>query len=280
MENKLVQFDPIKAQIAEYKQANENLVFDYEDKQGNKDARSHVAKLRKVKTALKAIHKEVKAGALAECQAIDKENRDLHAEVEEMIDVHAVPIKRIEEAEANELRLKAEAMAAEQAAEQERQRKELEEREAALAVKEAEMQAKEDAIKLAADKARFETEQAEREKEIAEEAKVKAEQEAANKIKAAEDAAANAKAQAEADAKAREEARTRAEREKEDKRIAAEAIAADAERRRVEDVKHRDQVEAEIKQDIVKQCIMSEDDVEIIMDVLRFGKIRHLTITY
>ena len=138
----------------------------------------------------------------------------------------------------------------------------------------------EDAIKLEAERIRFNAEQIKLQDKIAEEAKAKAEQDAADRIKAAEDAAANAKAQAEADAKAREEARTRAERQEKDKKIAAEAIAADAERRRVEDVKHRDQVEAEIKQDIVKQCIMSEDDVEIIMDVLRFGKIRHLTITY
>ena len=49
---------------------------------------------------------------------------------------------------------------------------------------------------------------------------------------------------------------------------------------RVADVKHRDRVEEETKGDIISECVMAADDVEIIMDALRSGKIRHIRIVY
>ena len=50
--NELVVFDPVKAELAEYKKQNASLDFDYEDPQGNKDARSHIYKLRQAKTKI------------------------------------------------------------------------------------------------------------------------------------------------------------------------------------------------------------------------------------
>ena len=86
--NELVVFDPVKAELAEYKKENASLVFDYEDPQGNKDARSHIYKLRQAKTKIADIHKEAKAEAWGICKLLDGEKNDLTAEVEAMIDFH------------------------------------------------------------------------------------------------------------------------------------------------------------------------------------------------
>ena len=95
----ITKFNALRAEVAKYKERNKTLVFDYRDPQGNKDARSHVFKLRKMKTMVTDVHREVKAEALAACQAIDAEKRFLISEVEEMIEVHAAPIKAIEQAD-------------------------------------------------------------------------------------------------------------------------------------------------------------------------------------
>ena len=49
LDTALVQYEPIKADIAKLKKENATLVFDYESAKGNKLARSHVAQLRTLK---------------------------------------------------------------------------------------------------------------------------------------------------------------------------------------------------------------------------------------
>lgn len=171
--NEIVVFDEVEITLAEYKAANETIIFDYRDSEGNKAARSHIAKLRKVKTKIADIHKEAKAEALAVCKALDGKKRELTGEVEEMITVHKAPLDEIE---------------AEQQAKIDAEKHRLEEEEAK---RQTELEAREEAVrvaeaKIAAEKA--ETERAEREKHIAEEAAAKAKSEAEAKAKAEADA--------------------------------------------------------------------------------------------
>ncbi len=95
--NDLVVFDKVKAEIEAYKEENRALVFDYEDPGDNKEARSHVHKLRGVKTQVTAVHKDLKAEALAFCRTVDAKKKELIGEVDEMIEVHAAPIKAIQD---------------------------------------------------------------------------------------------------------------------------------------------------------------------------------------
>ncbi len=257
MENQLVQFDEVRATIAKYKRENANLVFNYEDPQENKDARSHVFKLRKAKTRISEVHKTTKAEALAVCQAIDKEKRVLIADVEEMIEVHAAPIRAIEEKARAEFAKIAREEEAKRQAEEEQRQKEREAREAEVARREAEAEAKEDAIIAEQDRVRREAEQVEREKRIA------------------NDATAKAKADAETKAKNIEDARIAKEAAKK----AEQARLAEIERKRVADKANRANREGEV-------CIALNDvihDLAVagkVKDAICDGKIPNVTINY
>lgn len=259
-ESNLAVFDEVRAEMAVYKAENEKLVFDYEDPQGNKDARSHVAKLRRVKTKIADVHKLAKAEALAVCQAIDGEKRLLIADMEEMIEVHAAPVREIEERKKAEIAAKAEA----ERLEAERIRREREEailkqaeevnrREAELKAKEAELKAKEDAIKA-------EEERKAREAQIVANAAVAARREA--------EAKAQAKIQAAENARLAKEAAEKAEQE----RLAA------IEKARIEDQEHRSNVENGIVDQIAK--LTGEDIAIQLVTVIAKGGIKNLTITY
>jgi len=50
-EQNITAYDPFRAQLKELERWNSQAVFDYEDEKGNKEARSHVYKLRKTKSA-------------------------------------------------------------------------------------------------------------------------------------------------------------------------------------------------------------------------------------
>lgn len=89
-------FEPIKAQLAELKQHNDTLVFDYESKAGNKQARSHVNSIRLVKGNLERARKEAKQAALEYGRAVDKEAKSIEDELEAMISVHANKLAEIE----------------------------------------------------------------------------------------------------------------------------------------------------------------------------------------
>lgn len=92
----IVAYDPFREQLNELKKANETIVFDYESEAGNKDARSHVAKLRKSKSAVEKKRKEIKAPVLERASVIDTEAKEIIAEVESMIEVHVKPLEAVE----------------------------------------------------------------------------------------------------------------------------------------------------------------------------------------
>ena len=249
----LVKFDEVEATLAEAEIQNKTLTFDYEDPKGNHEARSHIFQLRTVKTRTAAIHKAVKADALAFGRACDEKKRAIIARIDAMIDVHAAPLNAIEN------RKEAERLAAEKAieearlADEARKQKEIEDREAELARKQAgldrkqlELEAKERAIE--AEEAR--TKQAALVKEAAENARQEAE----------------ARARAEAEAEKADAERIR-------------ATKAEAERHRIMNKEHR----AEIQREVVEALIVLTGDdgiAVIIVAAIDAGKVPHLTIQY
>ena len=217
--------------LMQYRDINKTIVFEYRDKKGNAAARSHVAKLRRVKAPITEIHKRLKAEYLAITQKMDADKRDAMAVVEEMIEHHDKELRIVEaeeKAEAERKRIEQEVidcwdMAHEMNAMVDQQR-ELD-RKAAEQARVAEEQAAEQRRlqieaekKAAAEKAVEEARLAEqaRAARAIEEAKQReqaAREEAERKVREAEAKAAREKAEAEAKAKAEEE-RQRQEEER------------------------------------------------------------------
>jgi colicin import membrane protein len=106
-------FSEFEFQLAELKKDNSSLQFDYQDAKGNKEARSHIYKLRQTKSALESARKIAKEKALAYGKRVDTKAKEISAEIEGMIEVHAAPLKEIEEKEAarvNGIKLKIESL--------------------------------------------------------------------------------------------------------------------------------------------------------------------------
>ena len=277
--NELVVFDPVKAELAEYKKENLELGFDYEDPQGNKDARSHIYKLRQAKTKIADIHKVAKAEALGICRLLDGEKKKLTAEVEEMIDVHYKPVKEIEEravkaaaVKANEERLEAIRIEAERTAERER-------REEELVAKEAVVKEKEDALVREQEKLEA-AKQAEVDKQVAlGEARASAER---RRIAAREQAEQDKKDAAEL---AEREKQAAVEAEKERQRKEADAIQVELDKQRevdaerIADEKHIARVDTEIRQALFA---LTEDyeASDVILAALVKDEIPYVTIQY
>lgn len=169
MTTKLVVFDEVAATIAEWKAENEKLVFAYDTPDGEKDARSHIAKLRKVKTKVGEIHKEAKAESRAFGLRLDAKKNEYNGEMDEMIKFHKDPLDKI----AAEKQAIIDAEKAKAVAEEEKRLADIDARE--QAVREAEE-------KIAREK--VETERKEREERIraeaGERARIQAEQQAKN----------------------------------------------------------------------------------------------------
>ena len=94
-----ITFQSIKDQVERFVELNKQTVFDYEDKAGNKEARSHVAKLRKLKKPVTEIHKREKEDALAICKKLDGQKREIVTMIDGMIEHHDKPLKVIEDRE-------------------------------------------------------------------------------------------------------------------------------------------------------------------------------------
>lgn len=92
-------FSQFEAQLAELKETNSKLVFDYASRDGSKAAKSHIRSMRGVKASIEAARKEAKADALAYGRMVDAEAAALTLQVEEMIEVHDMPLREIELAE-------------------------------------------------------------------------------------------------------------------------------------------------------------------------------------
>lgn len=96
MDSPLAVYDPFRAQLAELGDHNKSLVFDYESPSGNKDARSHIYKLRQVKAALDKARTAEKAASLEYGRRVDGEAKAIHEQIEGMILVHQKPLDEIE----------------------------------------------------------------------------------------------------------------------------------------------------------------------------------------
>ncbi len=284
--NELVKFDQVKADMAAFQKENNNLVFNYEDPQGNKDARSHIFKLRKIKTVIADIHKETKAEAWGVCRMLDKEKKDLTIQVDGWIDVHYKPIKEIEEREAkaaagkaNAERLEAIRVEAERAAETERRENELAEREAAAKAKEDELAREKEKLEAAKqaeiDKA-FAVNQAQRQAERDKEA-------AAAKV---EQDKKDAIAQAECEKQAAIEAEQEKARQAEEQRQAdieaderEKKCEADIEAKRITDRTHRSKIDAAVEMGL-RAIGIGDDAAHEVTTSLVQGHIPHVTINY
>lgn len=95
----IVAYNEFRAQLAELQEYNNAAVFDYNSAKGNKEARSHIHKLRKTKSAVDSCRKKEKAASLEYGRKVDSEAKEIISEIQEMIDVHLLPIQEIEEKE-------------------------------------------------------------------------------------------------------------------------------------------------------------------------------------
>ncbi|PUA19617.1 hypothetical protein [Glaciimonas sp. PCH181] len=95
----VAEYEPFYSQLAELEKKNTTLVFNYEDKKGNKEARSHINTLRLTKGALERTRKEAKSESLRIGRAVDSEAGEIGIRIEAMIAVHQVPLDAIEKRE-------------------------------------------------------------------------------------------------------------------------------------------------------------------------------------
>lgn len=265
--------------LLEYRDINKTIIFDYRDKKGNAAARSHVAKLRKVKAPISEIHKRLKAEYLAITQKMDADKREALEVVEEMIEHHDKELRVVaaeEAAEAERKRIEAEVAASWDLAHEMNsmhdQQVELA-RQAAEQAKVAEQQAE----------AQREIERQQREKNIAEEA--------------AESARLQAEAKGERDKREAEERERKAAEDAERAIKEAEAkadreIAAAEERVRAEEERKR-KVEAQAAADLenikrvhwaiipaVVALGITEDKAKELILAIRNGEVPALSIDY
>lgn len=305
--NMLARFDPLAATIAEYKIENANLDFNLEDKQGMADAKSHVKDLRKVTTAIAKVHKEVKAEALAFGRAVDGKKNEYTAEVKEMIDHWALPIKEIEEREYRRMAKEAEERQAEIDRKEAERIADLEAREAAMAAKEQavkedeERETRERAARIAEENARIAAEneklkaaQAKLEEEKrALEAKQLAEEEAQRREKEAREAAIkqaeidkqNASQKAEQEIQEVIEAAEERHREQQEAEQAEKSRQEEANRKRAENREHVAKIEQEIYTYFITRTYFSTMDggdsiVTGLIENLKNGNIPNVRIQY
>lgn len=102
-ETNIAAYDEFRSQLTALQAGNEKAVFDYRDPKGNKEARSHVYKLRQTKAAIEKVRKQEKEIYLLKGRQVDSEAKEISAVVEQMIEVHEIPLKEIEREE--ELRI-------------------------------------------------------------------------------------------------------------------------------------------------------------------------------
>lgn len=97
--NEVQLYSEFTAQLEKLKADNSKAVFDYESPKGNKEARSHIFSIRKVKAALEQARKDAKARALEYGRLVDSKAKEIASELEAMIELHDKPLREIEEKE-------------------------------------------------------------------------------------------------------------------------------------------------------------------------------------
>ena len=98
--NEIAAFSEFRSQLATLKHDNSKAVFNYADPKGNKEARSHIYKLRQTKSAVDKVRREQKQKSLNYGRRVDQQAKEISAEIEGMIEVHEVPLREIEAKEA------------------------------------------------------------------------------------------------------------------------------------------------------------------------------------
>jgi len=98
--NEIAAFSEFRSHLATLKHDNSKAVFNYADPKGNKEARSHIYKLRQTKSAVDKVRKEQKQESLDYGRRVDQQAKEISAEIEGMIEVHEVPLREIEAKEA------------------------------------------------------------------------------------------------------------------------------------------------------------------------------------
>lgn len=98
-------YDPIKAELAKLIERNNSLVFDYDSDEGEKNARSYVAGLRRKKADVERLRVELKQPALDHGRKVDGVAKKLTADFDAMIEVHQKHLD--EKTEREEMRIEA-----------------------------------------------------------------------------------------------------------------------------------------------------------------------------
>jgi len=92
----LSKWDAIAANIAIATEESQEKIFDYRDKKQNKEARSWVAGLRKLKGDIERARKDAKAVHIQRGKAVDETAKLLEASVQGLIEPHEQEIKALE----------------------------------------------------------------------------------------------------------------------------------------------------------------------------------------
>jgi colicin import membrane protein len=93
-------FSEFESQLAKLKDDNSKAVFDYASAKGNKEARSHIFTIRKIKGDLERARKDAKDAALQYGRLVDSRAKEISGELDAIIEVHDKPLREIEEREA------------------------------------------------------------------------------------------------------------------------------------------------------------------------------------
>lgn len=277
--NEITVYSEFTQQLATFKEADAELVFDVETPEGEADCRAYYKKLRKVYNGVDKLRLETSKKYRQKVTDINAEGNAILAEIDAianprraLLDAKEARIqKEIDDlAEAN--RLKAEKEEADRIAIIEAKERELQERAAKL-------QAAEDAAK--AEQERIEREkQAEADKLVAvEEAKRQAAQDAKDAAEKAEREKQDALAKAEQDKLNAVEAEKERVKQAEIAKKAEEDRLAEIERKRQNDEKHREKVEIAIIE-ALSLIVNHEEVAGEVMDAIRSGKIPHVEIKY
>lgn len=99
----LAVFDPHRARLAEIEREEATLVFDYETKEGEKAARSHVHTLRLSKKPVDDVRKAEKAASLEYGRKVDSEGNAIIDALDRMIDRHVKPLAEKEQCETSRI---------------------------------------------------------------------------------------------------------------------------------------------------------------------------------
>ena len=99
----ITQYEALENQIQIAKQEAEGKTFKYDDPKGNKEARSYIYTLRKLRSSVDAARKEAKSYALEYGRRVDAMARTLEEQVTALIEPHEAEIKALEEKEAQRI---------------------------------------------------------------------------------------------------------------------------------------------------------------------------------